>query len=214
MRRRVLGTGLWLGGVALATVGAMAVAGSAKNRPVRARSTVTDPQARQIADLVDTVVQDRFRRPLDQTFGLSRVARPGDERMTHSQSMTEADKPRLEKSEASGRAWRVLFYQTRSLASDGLKATEYAHQGGLTDLASSEVSARRNMGPAFYAAATQELKGLDRYLVAGRSAEAGVDGWRLFARPVLADKSCVSCHAGARAGENLGTVVYAVEQPQ
>jgi hypothetical protein len=213
MRRRVLGTGLWLGGIALATVSAMAVAGGARNRPVRARSTVTDPQARQIADLVDSVVQERFRRPLDETFGLSRVARPSDKRMVHSQSTLETDKSVLERSEASGRAWRVLFYQTRSLASDGLKATEYAHKDGLTDLASSEISARKNMGPAFYSAATQELKSLDRYLIAGRSAEAGVDGWRLFARPVLADKSCVSCHVGARVGENLGSVVYAVEAP-
>ncbi len=204
---------LWAVGVSVAVMGAVAVAGSAKNRPVKARSAAFDPEARKVADLVDSVVQERFRRPLDETFGLSRVARPTDKRMTHSSSTTESDKPVLEKAEASGRAWRVLFYQTRSLASDSLKATEYAHKDGLTDLASSEVPARRNMGPAFYSAATHELDALKRQLVAGRSAEAGVDGWRLFARPVLAEKSCVSCHAGAREGENLGTVVYAVEAP-
>ncbi len=204
---------IWTVGVSVAVMGAVAVAGSAKNRPVKARSAAFDPEARKIADLVDSVVQERFRRPLDQTFGLSRVARPGDERMTHSSSTTESDKPVLEKAEASGRAWRVLFYQTRSLSSDSLKATEYAHEDGLTNLASSERPARRNMGSAFYTATRSELDTLKRHLVAGRSAEASADGWRLFARPVLADKSCVSCHAGARVGENLGTVVYAVEPP-
>ena len=37
--------------------------------------------------------------------------------------------------------------------------------------------------------------------------------WRLVLRPVLASRdSCLGCHAGAKRGDTLGVMVYAVDK--
>lgn len=214
MKSKKLFVGAWIGATALAALGAVAVASLGHRGTVYARSAVRDPSAREVANLVDKVVQDRFRRPLDKTFGISRIARPEDARMIHSRSNLPADAPTLAKAEASGRAWRVFYFATRSLKDDNLKAIDFPHGPGLTAVASSKRPARRVPGDVFLEGATAALEEHEPFLNAGRPLEASAEGWRLYARPVLADKSCVDCHTAARTGETLGVVAYAVEGPQ
>ena len=48
-------------------------------------------------------------------------------------------------------------------------------------------------------------------LIRGQSIEVPQGEWTLFLRPVKAAKaSCVSCHAGAKRGDTLGVMLYAV----
>ena len=173
MKSKKLFAGVWIGATALAALGAVAVASRGRGT-VYARSALRDPVARDVVNLVDGVVQDRFRRPLDRTFGISRIALPKDARMIHSRSTVPADKPVL---------------------------------------ASSARRARQTLGSIFLDGATAALKEHEPLLNAGRSLEASADGWRLYARPVLADKSCIDCHTAAKTGEALGVVAYAVEGP-
>ena len=194
-------------------MGAMAVASLGHRGTVYDRSAVKDPAARDVANLVDRVVQDRFRRPLDRTFGISRIARPEDARMIHSRSTVDADRPLLAKAEASERAWRVLYYPTRSLKEDSLKVRDFPHGPGLTPVASSKRPAKGVVSAAFLAGAAAILKEHEPFLNDGRSLEASVEDWRLYARPVLADKSCIDCHTGSREGQPLGVVAYVVEGP-
>ena len=212
MKSKMLFVSVAIGATALAVVSAVAVASRGRGT-VYARSAVRDRTAQDVANLVDKVVQDRFRRPLDKTFGISRIARPEDARMIHSRSNLPADAPTLAKAEASGRAWRVLYYTTRSLAEDKLKASDFPHGPGLTPVASSKRPAHRILSTAFLDGATAVLKEHEPFLNAGRSLEASAENWRLYARPVLADKSCIDCHTAAKTGETLGVVAYAVEGP-
>ena len=122
------------------------------------------------------------------------------------------DAPLLDKAEAQNRSWSVFYLTTRKLSDDGLKALEFPHkEEGLTEVA----RGKRNAGRALPDENIQaEITPLERYLKEGRSVEAGVNGvtnWRLYGRPVLAEKSCVSCHKATKEGEVLGAVVYAVE---
>lgn len=49
----------------------------------------------------------------------------------------------------------------------------------------------------------------------GESAIIANGHWLIVIRPIKAEhESCVSCHAGAKAGETLGAMVYAVRQTQ
>jgi hypothetical protein len=212
MKSRKLFAGVCLGATVLAVASAVAVASRGRGT-VYARSAVKDRAAREVANLVDRVVQDRFRRPLDKTFGISRIARPEDARMIHSRSNLPADAPILAKAEASGRAWRVFYFATRSLKDDNLKALDFPHGPGLIPVASSERPAQRVFSTAFLEGATGILKEHEPTLNAGRSLEASAEDWRLYARPVLAEKSCVSCHTAATEGQTLGVVAYAVEGP-
>ena len=213
MKSKKLFVGVCVGATALAVVSAVAVAKLAGRGTVYARSAVKDPIARDVVNLVDRVVQDRFRRPLDKTFGLSRIARPEDAQMIHSRSNLPAEAPILAKAEASGRAWRVFYFATRSLKADNLKAVDFPHGPGLIPVASSERAATRALGTAFLDGATAVLKEHEPFLNRGRSLEASAEDWRFYARPVLAEKSCVSCHVGAKEGQTLGVVAYAVEGP-
>jgi hypothetical protein len=212
--RAFLRTGLWLAGVGAAAMGAVAFANLAAKQPVRTRAATGDLVAQDVANRVDEVLQERFRRPLDRVFGLSRVARPDDKKIAHSRSATPADTEKLAKAEEVGRAFRVFFYAMRSLDADGLKAIEFPHGEGLTALASSERAARRAIGEPFFSAARSELSIGRRWLERGHVVEGAADGWRLYARPILAEKSCVGCHSGAREGAPLGALVYAVEGPE
>ena len=48
----------------------------------------------------------------------------------------------------------------------------------------------------------------------GRSVDTTVSGWQVGFRPVRASKaSCLSCHSGAKSGDMLGVMAYAVRQP-
>lgn len=212
MKRKMLHGAVRVGAIAMAATAGLAVAESAKGKPVRARSAVTDPVAREVANTLDKVVQDRFRRPLDETFGLSRIARPEDKRMIHSRATVPADAPLLDKVEGQNRSWSVYYLTTRKLSDDGLKALEFPHSSeGLTAVARGKRNAGRAVPEEEIAS---EIAPLQRYLKDKRSVEAGVSGvtnWRLYGRPVMADKSCVSCHKAAKDGDVLGAVVYAVE---
>jgi hypothetical protein len=199
---------VWVGALMLATTAALAVVGNTKGRPVRARSAVTDPAAREVVETVDRLVQDRFRRPLDERFGISRIALPEDRRMIHSRSNVPGDLSLLEKAEAQQRAYRVFYLTTRPLSDDGLKAKAFPHSDGLTLVSQGDCAARQPL-PA--AAVMTELNPLQRFLKEGRSVEAGALNWRIHGRTVLAEKSCVSCHTAAKEGEVLGAVIYAVE---
>ena len=178
MRSKRLSAGIWIGATALAAMGAMAVASLGHRGTVYDRSAVKDPAARDVANLVDRVVQDRFRRPLDRTFGISRIARPEDARMIHSRSTVDADRPLLAKAEASERAWRVLYYPTRSLKEDSLKVRDFPHGPGLTPVASSKRPAKGVVSAAFLAGAAAILKEHEPFLNGGRSLEASVEDWR------------------------------------
>lgn len=49
----------------------------------------------------------------------------------------------------------------------------------------------------------------------GKSVEVANGDWHLFLRPVKATKeSCVSCHSGAKVGDTLGVMLYAVADPK
>ncbi len=47
----------------------------------------------------------------------------------------------------------------------------------------------------------------------GHPAEAEYENWVIVMRPVRAlHQSCINCHAGARRGDTLGVMVYAVDK--
>jgi hypothetical protein len=54
---------------------------------------------------------------------------------------------------------------------------------------------------------------IDR-LARGRGVDTTVDGWQVSFRPVRASKTaCLNCHAGAKTGDLLGAMAYAIRQP-
>ena len=205
---------------AVLIVGSIAVSGLAVTYAAsrqKSRAAEIPADVRKTATIVDDVLQERFRRRLE-IFGLSRVVRPRDADMTHALSSTPEDVARFKEADALNCDYRVFFYPTRKLSADGMIKQPRYYQGPVEPLA----ARNKNLGDLNLAwttndkpmiqAVKQTADGSSDALRRGGTLDKKVGDWWLVARPVKADTSCISCHKAAKAGESLGTLLYAVQK--
>lgn len=172
----------------------------------------TNPE-RQVADLLDSLIQPRFQVTNGKDFGMSRVVpvRQGHGHMGVLQPETEAEKKILAEVAQSGYEYKLGFVHT------GYQLSRYARKlptypttptferiwRDNQDYNDSDASARDDAGKAVLAALEKRPS--------GKEIETHSGTWAVFARPVLAQKeSCASCHANAKVGQPMGAMVYLV----
>lgn len=172
----------------------------------------TNPE-RQVADLLDSVIQPRFQVTNGKDFGISRVApvRQGHGHMGMLQPETEAEKKILADVAQSGYEYKLGFVHTgyqlsrfaRKLPTYSTTPTfERIWRDG-KDHDDTDTTARDDAGKAVLTALEKRPN--------GKEIEAHSGTWAVFARPVLAQKeSCASCHANVKVGQPMGAMVYLV----
>lgn len=212
MTRRSYATLLVVGSVA---VSGLAVTYAASRQKSRANEMPAD--VCKTSEIVDGVLQDRFRRRLE-VFGIRRIVTDRDSDMTHARSTTPGDIARFKQADALNCDYRVFFYPTRKLSEDGLTGRPRFYRGSVEPLA----ARNKSMGDLNLAWATTDKPMMQAVKqTADASADALRQGiplnkkmgdWWFVARPVKADASCISCHKAAKTGEPLGVMLYAVRR--
>ncbi len=195
------------------TLGLLGVAWTA------ARSTPNADSPRQVAETLDRLVQPRFRENAGR-FGVDRVIIGGHDNIYELNAQSAIDRGRLHRVKNARRPFVLAFLHC-------------VHKPG------KNVGAKRSdpFGKDFkpyldvLAVGTKTQSGADKLhdwgdahmeklaaphlaqLKRGAGAETESGNWHVVMRPVRASRdSCLGCHAGARRGDTLGVMVYAIDK--
>lgn len=186
------------------------------------RPTIPAPirTSQQVADTLDGIVQPRFRQNAGR-FGVDRIAFAGHDNIYGLDGVTPSERRRFRRINAARHAYVVAFLHCghkpgRDLISktrgsgEAVKpylqmlVTATATNPGsqkLFDWSSTHLELEKAVLP--------DLPVLRR----GTGLNQDLGHWRLVLRPVLASRdSCIGCHAGAKRGDTLGVMVYAVDK--
>lgn len=176
----------------------------------------------QVADMLDSIVQPRFQQNAGR-FGVDRVfALDGHGNVHWVESDSRAERRRFAVVTASHRPYIIAFLHTshkpgahidpptKPQASD----MPIPSINSLTAVGATQVGAGR-----MYDWANAQLKPVViahlATLKQGQSAQADYQNWTVVMRPVRAlHEGCITCHAGAKRGDTLGVMVYAVDKNQ
>jgi len=202
-----------------ATLLVAAFAQSAPDPAIRPHAAAT-PQ--QVAETLDSIVQPRFQQNAGR-FGVDRVfALDGHGNVHWVESDSRAERRRFAVVKASHRPYVIAFLHTAHKPGahiDPATKPEASDQpvpsiNALTAVGATQVGADR-----IYDWANAQLKPVvTAHLVTlrqGQSAQANYQNWVVVMRPVRAlHPGCITCHAGAKRGDTLGVMVYAVDKNQ
>jgi hypothetical protein len=181
------------------------------------RPTVQTP--RQVADTLDRIVQPRFQANAGR-FGIDRVIIAGHDNIYDLDITTRADRSRLRLIKQARHPFVMAFLHC-------------VHKPGQNVGAEHPEPLDTNFTPYvdILASGTKTQSGNDRLddwgrthlaqltvphlaqLKAGSVVDAENGNWVIAMRPVRAQHSaCLGCHAGAKRGDTLGVMVYAVDK--
>ncbi len=210
-----------IGGTVLfgATLFAAAVAQSVPEAAVHPHAAAT-PQ--QVAETLDSIVQPRFQQNAGR-FGVNRVfALDGHGNVHWVESDSRAERRRFAVVKASHRPYVIAFLHTAHKPGAHIDPATKPQESdmpvpsinSLTAVGATQVGADR-----MYDWANAQLKPVVTAHLAtlkqGHSAQADYQNWVVVMRPVRAlHEGCITCHAGAKRGDTLGVMVYAVDKNQ
>ena len=196
--------------------------------PQSAKPFVGKPQ--QVADALDKIVQPRFQDVTAGQFGMTRLipAVRGHESVGFLGAFptnTSAETSLLASANAMHRPYVMAFLHcahvpgqsSRILPPGGMNVASATLGSDILPRFSTIVVSRipSNL-PVSYSEKTEAAlhKSALRVLptaLQGRSVQTQSGNWTLFLRPVSVSKaSCLTCHTGAKRGDTLGVMVYAV----
>lgn len=186
------------------------------------------PPADRVTELLDALIQPRFQKD-GGVFGMRRVVRsPGHEEVGALSDLSAWDKKQLAQIRALKHDYRVAMLRVKHPPGHYRKGQNPILGG---DVAVSEAPSPKSGArvPVFYPMIGPEFddphnSAIRKTAVAALpelerngTASGNAGPWKVTLRPVRATKqSCVGCHRGARLGDTLGVLVYAVdtrEQP-
>jgi hypothetical protein len=189
----------------------------------------------QVADVLDCVFQPRFQKD-EIGFGLSRIMTiSGHEKVARFTPQDENEKRLMAKVQTAGREYVVAFLHCAhvpgrypeirdakgKVVAEEQKGSASLHPHLTSLFASSpgkekpEMLASRPLGLEGKGMKNVEKVVIDALpkLKKGKDVEADSAKWLVVMRPVTASQdSCLKCHTGAKAGDTLGVMVYAVSK--
>ncbi len=200
---------------------------SLHGQPAPAPSGLAPGTPQQVADALDKIAQPRFQDVTAGRFGVSRMmpAANGHEALGSSGSFranTPTEAALLARADAFRRTYLIAFLHCRHVP--GVRPQAPLVLGGP---AAPNVRPRMSMifgkQPPNAVAAHFSGKTIPEIQEAalsalpaamkGRAAQTSAGEWALFLRPVAASKdACLGCHSGAKRGDTLGVMVYAVSK--
>ena len=176
----------------------------------------------QVAETLDSIVQPRFQQNAGR-FGVDRVfALDGHGNVHWVESDSRAERARFASVKASHRPYVIAFLHTAHKPGAHIDPATKPQESdmpvpainSLTAVGASQVGADR-----MYDWANAHLKPVVTAhmmtLKQGLPAQADYQNWVVVMRPVRAlHQGCITCHAGAKRGDTLGVMVYAVDKNQ
>lgn len=193
----------------------MALASGGQPAPPAQTSTET-PQ--QVADTLDSIVQPRFQQNAGR-FGVDRILFKGHDNIYSLVGMTTSERRRFRRVNAAHRPYVIAFLHCAHKPGHDLldknHELEELPDAFLQPLAAATATDAgleklwNWSGAHLEKAVLSDLPVLRR----GTGMDQDFGNWRLVLRPVLASRdSCLGCHAGAKRGDTLGVMVYAVDK--
>ena len=205
-----------------------------RSPPPKASPHPNDP-AVQVAEDLDAIAQARFQDTAMPIFGTGRIAPPvAGHDLTLLTARVPAEAKRLARANGAGRDYVVAFLHCahvpgrepfQSMRKLSPSATSPAPLFGLPKTPSPlmiplaygppRVSSRRRPTRPEYNSADIRLAALNAlpHLLRGTPVQKSVDHWLVVMRPVRAlQPSCLGCHMGAKRGDTLGVMLYAVSR--
>ncbi len=172
----------------------------------------------QVADTLDSIVQPRFQQNAGR-FGVDRIAFAGHDNIYGLTGMTASEKRRFRRVNAAHRPYVIAFLHCahkpgRDLISK-TRDKEGAETPSLQTLAAATATDTSSQKLIDWSDTHLEKAVLPNLPVLrqGTGMDRDLGNWRLVLRPVPASRdSCLGCHAGARRGDTLGVMVYAVDK--
>ena len=176
----------------------------------------------QVAETLDSIVQPRFQQNAGR-FGVDRVfALDGHGNIHWVDSDVRSERRRFASVKASHRPYVIAFLHCRHKPGAHIDPPTKPQQSdmpvpsinALTAVGGTQIGAVR-----MYEWADKNLQpvvtGHWATLKQGRPAQADYQNWVVVMRPVRAlHEGCITCHAGAKRGDTLGVMVYAVDKNQ
>jgi hypothetical protein len=206
--------------LSLATVAGSApllLALSLQGRPALPPPTSAEtPQ--QVADTLDSIVQPRFQQNAGR-FGVDRIAFAGHDNIYGLSGVTASEKRRFRRVNAAHRPYVIAFLHcAHKPGRDLLSKTRDKEEAPIPSLQTLAAATATDTGSQklwdwsdthLEKAVLPDLPVLRQ----GTGMDRDLGNWRLVLRPVRASRdSCLGCHAGARRGDTLGVMVYAVDK--
>lgn len=176
----------------------------------------------QVAETLDSIVQPRFQKNAGR-FGADRVfALDGHGNVHWVDADSRSERRRFAAVKASHRPYIIAFLHCRHKPGAHIDPATKPEPfdlpvpsvNSLTAVGATQVGADR-----MYNWADNSLLSVVRPHLAslkhGQGASAQYESWVVVMRPVRAlHESCLTCHAGAKRGDTLGVMVYAVDKNQ
>ena len=202
----------------LALAAGLAPALLALTLPALSSHPDTSPQTpQQVADTLDSIVQPRFQKNAGR-FGVDRVLLAGHDTAHGLAAENAGERRKFQQVNAAHRPYVIAFLHCAHKPGQYRHSKE--HGDGMTDPSVETLAAETATEDGVGKLWDWSDANLDKAVlpeVATLRRGAGVDkdfgNWRVVLRPVRADReACLSCHAGAKRGDTLGVMVYAVDK--
>lgn len=171
----------------------------------------------QVADTLDSIVQPRFQKNAGR-FGVDRVYLQGHDSAYGLAAENAAERYKFRQVNGAHRPYVVAFLHCAH------KPGQYVHSKERGDAETdpyvqvlATATATQDGSGKLWEWADTHLNNAARSALADLRQGSGVDkdlgNWRVVMRPVRAwQLSCLGCHAGAKRGDTLGVMVYAVDK--
>lgn len=171
----------------------------------------------QVADTLDSIVQPRFQQNAGR-FGVDRVYLEGHDNTYGLVGETHAERRLFRQVNDARRPYVVAFLHCAHKPGQYVRSKERvdAETHPWVQVLATATATQDGSGNLWEWADTS-LDKVARPALADLRQGSGVDkdlgNWRVVMRPVRAWRSsCLGCHAGAKRGDTLGVMVYAVDK--
>ncbi len=192
----------------------LALASGGQSVPSALTSTET-PQ--QVADTLDSIVQPRFQKNAGR-FGVDRVLLEGHDNAYGLAAENAVERRKFRQVNGSHRPYVIAFLHCAHKPGQYLHSKQRgdAETNPYVQVLATATATQDGSSRLWYWADTY-LNGVGRPALAELRQGNGVDkdlgNWCVVMRPVRAwQNSCLGCHAGAKRGDTLGVMIYAVDK--
>ena len=177
--------------------------------------SVETPQ--QVADTLDSIVQPRFQQNAGR-FGVDRVLLEGHDNAYGLAAENTVERRKFRQVNGSHRPYVVAFLHCAHKPGQYLHSKERGDAGTnpYVQVLATATATQDGSGRLWDWGDTH-LSGVARpaltELRQGNEVDKDLGNWCVVMRPVRAwQNSCLGCHAGAKRGDTLGVMIYAVDK--
>ena len=186
--------------------------------PAKPSPPIPGDTPQQVADTLDSIVQPRFQQSAGR-FGMDRISFAGHNNVYELESQTREERRKFRQVNAAHRPYVIAFLHCAHKPGEDLTTHTRDKQEPfkpylqtLSTATATEAGTEKLMSWSDADLSKAVLPALP-VLRQGVGVDRDFGNWEVVLRPVRAlHSSCLTCHAGAKRGDTLGVMVYAVDK--